>query len=282
MAASSAAGSTLAISVGVPATQDGTGYAALSYTDIGNLEKIGTVGASYAKTEFQPFQGAKQKYKASADYGSLAPTLAHDEADAGQSILRTAADDETNRLYAFALTYPTGAKRYFQARVFGYPETIDGADTVLMATPTIEICTKVVKTGASTPTPTPAPAFSGNPTISPTSGDTSTTFTATDPTITNGTIISRTWLIGTTVIGTGPSIVPGVGNDGQLSRRVVGVGDDGSTIQRTSSAVTVAAVNVTPTQDNTRAGNTTLMAGDPAWKPRFQALEARFTALGVA
>jgi hypothetical protein len=245
MAASTSAGSTLAISIGVPASQDGTGYAALTYTDIGNLEKIGTVGASYAKTEFQPFQGAKQKFKGSADYGSLAPTLAHDEADAGQAILRAAADDETNRLYAFALTYPTGAKRYFQARVFGYPEAIDGADTVLMATPTIEICTKVVKTGAGTPTPTPAPTFSGNPTISPTSGTTATTYTATDPTIANGTITTRAWLLGTTTIGTGPSIVPGVGNEGQLTRKVAGVGDDGSTITRTSAAVTVAAAAVT-------------------------------------
>jgi hypothetical protein len=281
MAASSAAGSTLAISVGVPATQDGTGYAALSYTDIGNLEKIGTVGASYAKTEFQPFQGAKQKYKASADYGSLAPTLAHDEADAGQSILRTAADDETNRLYAFALTYPTGAKRYFQARVFGYPETIDGADTVLLATPTIEICTKVVKTGAGTPTPTPAPSFSGKPTVSPTSGDTSATYTASDPTVSNGTIISRAWLIGTTVIGTGPSIVPGVGNDGQLSRRVTAVGDDGSTIVTTSNSITVVSAAANASIYNT-PGNANLRGNEVAgFIAAANSIDTRLTALGV-
>lgn len=251
MALSSSAGSTLAISIGVPASQDGTGYAALTYTDIGNLEKIGTVGAAYAKIEFQPFQGAKQKFKGSADYGSLAPTLAHDEADAGQAILRAAADDETNRLYAFALTYPTGAKRYFQGRVFGYPEAIDGADTVLMATPTIEICTKVVKTGTGTPTPTPAPTFSGNPTISPTNGTTATTYTAADPTITNGTITTRAWLLGTTTIGTGPSVVPGAGNSGQLTRKVTGVGDDGSTITVTSSAVTVTAASTPVTISGT-------------------------------
>lgn len=245
MAASSAAGSTLAISVGVPATQDAAGYAALTLTDIGGLEKIGTVGAVYAKTEFQPFQGAKQKYKGSADYGSLQPSLAHDESDAGQSILRAAADDETNRLFAFALTYPTGAKRYFQGRVFGYPESTDGADTILMATPTIEICTKVVKTGAGTPTPTPAPSFSGKPTISPTSGDTSTTYTASDPSGANLTITSRAWLIGTTQIGAGPSILPGIGNDGQLIRKVSGIGDDGTPISISSNPITVAPVATT-------------------------------------
>lgn len=155
MAASSAAGSTLAISIAAPATNDVAGFAALTFTDIGGLEKIGTIGVVFAKTEFQPFLGPKQKYKGAADYGSLQPSLAHDEYDAGQSILRVAADDETNLLFSFALTYPTGAKRYFQGRVFGYPETTDGADTILMAAPTVEICTKVVRytPGAIAPDP---------------------------------------------------------------------------------------------------------------------------------
>lgn len=281
MAASSAAGSTLAISVGVPATQDATGYAALTFADIGNLEKIGAVGASYAKTEFQPFQGAKQKYKGSADYGSLQLSLAHDETDAGQSVLRAAADDLTNQLFAFALTYPTGAKRYFQARVFGYPEVTDGADTILMAAPTVEICTPVVKVAPGPIAPTPAPAFSGKPTVSSASGDTSATYTATDPTVTNGKITARAWLIGTTVIGTGPSIVPGVGNDGQLSRRITAVGTDGSTITTTSTAVTVAAVSTSPTQDNTLAGDTTYRAGNAAWADRFRAVEINLNRMGV-
>jgi hypothetical protein len=36
------------------------------------------------------------------------------------------------------------------------------------------------------------------------------------------------------------------------------------------------------TQENTLAGNTSLLAGNAAWKARFQSLEIRFTALGVA
>ena len=37
---------------------------------------------------------------------------------------------------------------YWQARVFGYPESIDGADTVIMAAPTVEIVTPIVKADA--------------------------------------------------------------------------------------------------------------------------------------
>ena len=143
------AGSAIAISVAAPVTQDVAGYAALTYTEGGNCEKIGTIGATFAKTEFQPLKGAKQTLKGSADYGSLQPSFALDEEDAGQTLFKTAADDETNTLYSVRVTYQSGAKRYFQGRVFGWPETIDGADPVMMATPTVEICTKVVRAPAS-------------------------------------------------------------------------------------------------------------------------------------
>lgn len=71
-----------------------------------------------------------------------------DDEDAGQTLLRTAGADATSTLYSFEVTLADGAKRYFEGRVFGYPESVDGADTILMATPTIEIDTAVVKVAA--------------------------------------------------------------------------------------------------------------------------------------
>ena len=147
MPSTTAAGSAIAISAASPATNDATGYAALTYTEIGQVEKIGSIGAVYAKVEFTPLKGAKQKHKGSKDNGSLAPSLAHDTTDAGQTLLRTAADALT-ALYSFMVTYADGSKRYFQGRVFGYPETTDGADTILMANPTVEISTDIVKVPA--------------------------------------------------------------------------------------------------------------------------------------
>ncbi len=145
MTSQTAAGSTLAISIALPATADVAGYSALTFTEVGQVEKIGAFGASFAKVEFQPMKGAKQKYKGSPDYGALAPSIALDAADAGQTILQTSADDETQKLYSFRVTYQDGARRFFQGRTFGMPENADGADTMLMANPAIEICTKVVK-----------------------------------------------------------------------------------------------------------------------------------------
>jgi hypothetical protein len=149
MVSTTAAGSALAISAGTPATFDAAGYAALTYTEIGQIDKIGTLGSSFAKVEFTPLKGAKQKHKGSVDYGTLQPSFAIDPTDAGQTLLRTAADDATSKLYSFLTTYATGDKRYFQARVFGNPETVDGADSILMASPSIEINTVIVKVAAT-------------------------------------------------------------------------------------------------------------------------------------
>lgn len=149
MGSQTAAGAALALSAAAPATQDAAGFAALTHTEIGNVEKLGTIGASFAKVEFQPLKGAKQKYKGSADYGSLQPSMALDESDAGQILMAVAAADESQKLYSFKVTKADGSVRYFQGRVFGNPENIDGADSMVMANPTIEICTKIVKVPAS-------------------------------------------------------------------------------------------------------------------------------------
>ncbi|MDF0540784.1 hypothetical protein PX699_00380 [Sphingobium sp. H39-3-25] len=148
MTSTTAAGSTLAISAALPATNDAAGFAALTFTEVGGVEKIGALGATFAKVEFKPLKGPVEKHKGSVDYGSLQPSMAHNDADAGQTLMRTAGDDATSKLYSFKVTYADGAIRYFQGRVFGYPETTDGADTILMAAPTIEISTKVVKVAA--------------------------------------------------------------------------------------------------------------------------------------
>jgi len=149
MGSTTSAGSALAISVATPATFDAAGYAALTFTEIGSIDKIGSLGSSFAKVEFKPLKGATQKHKGSVDYGTLQPSMAYDEDDAGQTLLRTAADDATSTLYSFEVTYPTGSKRYFQGRVFGNPETVDGPDTILMAAPSVEICTAIVKVDAA-------------------------------------------------------------------------------------------------------------------------------------
>ncbi|MEG8040511.1 hypothetical protein QP166_14590 [Sphingomonas sp. LR60] len=116
MTSTTAAGTGIAISAGTLASFDAAGFAALSYTEIGGVDKIGPIGGTFGKTEFQPLKGAKDKLKGTADYGALSLSMAYDEGDAGQSLLRAAGDDTTQRLYPVRVTYPTGAIRYLRAR----------------------------------------------------------------------------------------------------------------------------------------------------------------------
>lgn len=144
MTTSTSAGTKLAISAAAPATQTEAGYEALTYTEIGNVESIGAFGAVTEEVTFQPLRGPRQSHKGGTNYGSLNPSLAQDESDAGQTLLRTASDSPTS-LYAFEVTFPGGAKRFFQGRVFGFPENVGAANAMLMANPTIGISTAVVK-----------------------------------------------------------------------------------------------------------------------------------------
>lgn len=148
MSSMTAAGSKLAISAASPATFDATGYTALTFTTIGQVEQLGAFGGTTEVVNFQPLDGVLQKYKGPSNSGAISPSLAHDDQDAGQTLLRTAADDKSSTLYSFRVTLPNGARRFFQARVFGYPETVGAANSMVMANPAIEISTDVIKAPA--------------------------------------------------------------------------------------------------------------------------------------
>ncbi len=148
MGSSTSAGSKIGISTGAPTTENDSGYAAKTYTNIGRVENIGAFGATVSVTEFEPLDGPKEKHKGSVDYGTLTPRIAHDDEDAGQSLLRAAAEVDNNELYSYCITFPTGAKRYFQARAFGYPEDIGNRQSIIYANPSIAIETKIIKVPA--------------------------------------------------------------------------------------------------------------------------------------
>ncbi len=144
MTSSTSAGTTIAISAAAPATLDATGYAALTYTVIGGVESIPAIGPATTVNSFQPLNGPQEKHKGPTNYGSLALPIAHDKADAGQTLLRTAADPANNALYSIKVVFANGDVVYCQVRAFGYTYTPGSATNVLMANSTLEINTKTV------------------------------------------------------------------------------------------------------------------------------------------
>jgi hypothetical protein len=142
-----AAGSLLAISAALPATPNEAGFAALTFTNIGMVDKIGPMGATYGQTTFQPLVGPEITIKGGAKYGVINPSYAVDSEDAGQALMKTASDDQIAN-FSFRLTRPDGAIKYWEGKVFGVPEDIGTAEAVIMANPVVAINTKPVEVEA--------------------------------------------------------------------------------------------------------------------------------------
>lgn len=128
------AGSTLACSVAVPATYDEAGYGAssMTYTNIGEITDLGSgYGRTYNTVSHAPIDTAQVTQK-KGGY-TLAPidvTVAWDQADAGQDLLRTAAND--NSILTFKLTKQGGDIRYFTAQVSKFIENYGTVDNVVV------------------------------------------------------------------------------------------------------------------------------------------------------
>ena len=140
MAWQTAAGATLAISTvsTPPATFDAAGYAALSYTVVGEITNIGDFGKEYALVTHQPLstRGVK-KGKGSFNNGTLNPALAYDAGDAGQILLQSAL--ESDQSYSFRVTLQNGTVFYMRGKVMSFKPSVGGVDDVVTASPTIEV-----------------------------------------------------------------------------------------------------------------------------------------------
>ena len=133
------AGTTLGISAGVPATFDAAGFAALTFTNIGEITEIGgDIGRVYNVVNHNPIASrATVKMKGSYQSGSLQLTLAIDADDAGQTLAQAALNSDAK--YSFKLTLQDGTIKYFQGIVTSFPINPGGVDTVTAGTINVEI-----------------------------------------------------------------------------------------------------------------------------------------------
>lgn len=121
------AGATLAVSATLPETYDQAGYEStdLVFTPIGEVENYGNHGVTATIIEFTPVDTAVvAKMKGSKNYGNMAMTLGSKPSDAGQAILKAAA--ESNNHYSVKLTYPDGIVHYLDV-IVGKFENQDGS-----------------------------------------------------------------------------------------------------------------------------------------------------------
>lgn len=138
MAVRTSAGTTIAVSASTPATFDGPGYNALSWTAVGEVVNLGEFGREYNVITHNPVgtRGTVKK-KGSFNEGQIALQVGLDTDDAGQILLKAAAASDND--YSFRITTQNGDKYYFQAQVSSFKVGVGGVDDITSATINLEI-----------------------------------------------------------------------------------------------------------------------------------------------
>lgn len=144
MAVQSGAGAALAVSATLPATNDASGFGAVSFTNIGEVTNLGEFSRQYNLITYTALDERQiKKLKGSYDEGTIPVSLAYDPSDAGQAILEAARDSDNN--YSFRVTLQDGTFFYFQAKVTSYTVNVSGVDDVTSSTCQIAITEQIVK-----------------------------------------------------------------------------------------------------------------------------------------
>ena len=116
---SATTGTTLGMSATLPTTYDDnatTGYASLTFTDIGEVIDVGELAKAYNVLSHQTVARAyPQKIKDTYDIGNVSISLGRVSSDTGQALLQTALASSAS--YAFELVLPSGDTGNFTGKI---------------------------------------------------------------------------------------------------------------------------------------------------------------------
>lgn len=137
------AGTTLSIGA-YPATYTSGGFAAVSYTVVGEISDLGSYGKSYTEVNFTALADRKKrKFKGSYDNGSLSLKCAKSVADAGQiAVLAALASDDS---YSLKVVLQDGTVNYFSGQIMSAVTGVGGTDQITGLDITIAIDGDVIE-----------------------------------------------------------------------------------------------------------------------------------------
>ena len=139
--ATSSIGAYLSVSSSEPATQDESGFASLTYTEIGEALSLPAFGGTAAVTSNTPLKtGTECKSQGAINWGSMAINALYIDEEAGHVIMRSGLNGAfKGQDMAFELTYPNGAVRYLRGFVSMYTENPGDASSNIMMDTSIEL-----------------------------------------------------------------------------------------------------------------------------------------------
>lgn len=142
--AQTSAGTTLHISAAAPATYNATGFAALTWTEIGEITDLGEFGRQYNLVTHNPLNDRRTvKRKGSYNDGTINAQMARVPADAGQAILKTAVDSDGS--YSIKVTLQNGNVFYTTAQIMSYTVNVGSVDQITGATVAMEIDNDIIE-----------------------------------------------------------------------------------------------------------------------------------------
>ena len=141
------AGTKLHISASAPATYNSTGFAALTWTEIGEISEMGEFGRQYNLVTFNTLGDRRTvKRKGSYNDGTIACQMARVPDDAGQTILVTAVNSDAS--YSIKVTLQDGTVFYTTAQIMSYTTNIGNVDQITSATVNLEIDNDILEVPA--------------------------------------------------------------------------------------------------------------------------------------
>lgn len=147
MAINTSAGSKLFVTASAPATYTQAGFTALTFTEVGELTNLGEFGREYALVTHNPVGDRRTiKRKGSFNEGSISLEMALDNDDAGQTLLKAAADSDSS--YSFKLQTQNGDIYYFSAQTMSFRVSVGTVDQITSATAMLEIDGDIIEVPA--------------------------------------------------------------------------------------------------------------------------------------
>ena len=134
-------GTLIGVSSTLAATKDAAGFAALTFTGVGQVVDIGEIGATFADvTTYNLSSRDVVHLKGSRDWNETPITVDNDRTDAGQVILRDHHNEtKVDNRVAIKITHQNGDVEYFETLVYSFTSAALAQDTIYRANVSMRI-----------------------------------------------------------------------------------------------------------------------------------------------
>jgi len=146
MAVTTSLGTVFSVVLGEPATYDPTGFAALTYAEVGEVSDIGEFGGEGEVLTHTPIKtGVVNKLIGSIDYGTIAVQMGKLFADAGQDVLKAGFDGvNKGKAHSFKVEYIDGGIEYFTGISTSFTSNVGSASSVRMGACNVALNNQVI------------------------------------------------------------------------------------------------------------------------------------------